>query len=73
MTYNILFTTADTIPKDFAKVRNDLKISQKELGKRINYSLQLISKLETGDRILHYDQLLEIAKAMGMHELRIKL
>ena len=66
MTYNILFTSADTVPQDFAKVRNDLGISQKELGKRINYSQQLISKLETGDRVLHYDQIFEIARAMGV-------
>lgn len=69
----VLFTTPESLPKDFATFRHLAELSQKEVGKRTHYSQQIISKLETGDRFLHYDQVFAIAKAMGIDELRVIL
>lgn len=69
----ILYTSPETLPKDFATFRHLAELSQKEVGKRTHYSQQVISNLETGARFPHYDQVFAIAKAMGIDELRVIL
>lgn len=70
---NILCTSAETFPEDFAKYRHLMAISQRELGKRINASQQIISKFETRYQILDYEQIFIIARTLGIDELRIRL
>lgn len=70
---NILCTSADTFPEDLARFRHLMQISQKELGKKTNSHQQVISKLETRAQILDYEQVFDIARALGIDELRIRL
>lgn len=63
------FIANDYLPKDIFKIiRESTNLTQPEFGKTINRSERSVRSLETGERQLSVQTLLEIAKA---HNIKI--
>lgn len=63
--------TADVLPEDFKKLRENANLSQKKMAEKLGVSLSMVQKYEQGDNIPSYEVLLRMAQIFGI-EIRIR-
>jgi len=63
--------TADVMPEDFKKLRENAGLSQKKMAEKLGVSLSMVQKYEQGDNIPSYEVLLRMAQIFGI-EIRIR-
>jgi len=67
----MLLMTADVLPEDFKKLRENAGLSQKKMAEKLGVSLSMFQKYEQGDNIPSYEVLLRMAQIFGI-EIRIR-
>lgn len=63
--------TADVLPEDFKKLRENAGLSQRKMAEKLGVSLSMVQKYEQGDNIPSYEVLLRMAQIFGI-EIRIR-
>ncbi len=63
--------TADVLPEDFKKLRENANLSQRKMAEKLGVSLSMVQKYEQGDNIPSYEVLLRMAQIFGI-EIRIR-
>ncbi len=67
----MLLMTADVLPEDFKKLRENANLSQRKMAEKLGVSLSMVQKYEQGDNIPSYEVLLRMAQIFGI-EIRIR-
>lgn len=56
----------ETLREDIRTIRRSLKITQKEMGEKLNITESAYNRIESGDISISYAHLLAISDAFGM-------
>lgn len=67
----MILMTADVLPEDFKKLRENAGLSQRKMAEKLGVSLSMVQKYEQGDNIPSYEVLLRMAQIFGI-EIRIR-